>query len=231
VTSNWNPSRIKGYKVYNTSIIASDITEQKLILEQILPQRKTRLLLMSILPYLTRDHVQKEDAMYPRAFWSALGSVNLLNEYIELLWHQVSGRSHADPANGAAYFDYEVTPNWQATEEAGLKLNKTDPVVVIDPIAFNEYRDVLEQARSNGAEIVGFTPPIYRSRYLGYKSQYDEYYLRMRSLFRPNERILDFNGPTYVSFSSNPDNFVDAAHFTRTASEFLTDELSLFLGK
>jgi len=98
--------------------------------------------------------------------------------------------------------------------------------VIIDEAAVDEYRRLVEAARAHGARVMAFIPPIYAAKYEERRKDYDAYFTRMKSLFRPGENIIDLNAPRYAAYTRERTTFYDDTHLTREATEFFSAELA-----
>lgn len=225
VSENLDIGRVGSLRIYNASISGANISEEKLLTDNILPRGHVRVALVCIHPYLTRDHGPKSGSMEPAAYWSALGSIQLLRDYVHAA---VAGLQHVPPLadeNGVGNFGVQVDSG-EAKVRWRHKLRDLGSVTItIDERAFDEYSALLESARQRGTIIVGFIPPIYRPEYAANRQIYQRYFARIRALFRPQETIVDFNDPKYEALTSDAATFYDGTHLSDQGASFFSAEL------
>jgi hypothetical protein len=118
---------------------------------------------------------------------------------------------------------YEPEPEIVARLQAGPMAGKP---VVVDEAAFEEYRQLVESARAHGARVVAFIPPIYGAFYEARRKEYDAYFARMASLFRPDEQVIDLNAPRYAAYTRERSTFYDGSHLTLKAADLFSAELA-----
>lgn len=222
LSRSWDVSKIAGARVYNASIAGANITEEKLVADNVLARGKMKLAIFCIHPYLTASHGRKSDYMNPREYWGALGSVGLFRVYIKLLGSYFG-------LSKDRYDAYGVNDEFAPDPIEALHRGAAPKELTVDKVAFAEYGQLIEAARAHGAQIFAFIPPMYVGRYEGQRAEYDAYFARMANLFRPGEKIIDFNSPAYNVYTHDPANFYDGAHLTANAAEFFSTQLALAL--
>jgi hypothetical protein len=225
VSENLDISRVGSLRIYNASISGANISEEKLLADNILPRGHVRVAIFCIHPYLTRDHGPKSGSMGPAAYWSALGSIQLLRDYAHAA---VAGLKDVPPLadeNGVGNFGAQVDSD-EAKVRWTHKLRDLGSVTItIDEQAFNEYSALLESVRKRGAIIVGFIPPIYGPEYAPNREIYERYFARIRALFRPEETVVDFNDPKYDAVTGDAAAFYDGTHLSDKGTRFFSAEL------
>lgn len=219
LSRTWDVSRIKGVRVYNASIAGGNISEEKLIADNVLARRHVKLVIFCIHPYLTATHGRRSDYMYPREYWGALGSIDLVRVYIKFLGARFGLAKDR-------YDEYGVNNEFEPDPIEALNRAAASKRLTVDEIAFAEYAQVLETSRAHGAKIVAFIPPMFVGRYEAEKAEYDVYFARMAKLFRPDEKIIDFNARPYATYTRDQGNFYDGAHLTANAADFFSRELA-----
>lgn len=228
VSENLDISRVGSLRIYNASISGANISEEKLLTDNILPRGHVRVAIFCIHPYLTRDHGPKSGSMGPAAYWSALGSIQLLRDYAIAA---VAALKHVPPVadeNGVGNLEAQVDSR-EAQVRWTHKLRGLGPIgqttITIDEQAFDEYSALLESVRKRGAVIVGFIPPIYGPDYARNRQIYERYFARIRALFRPEETVVDFNGPKYDALTADAATFYDGTHLSDKGARFFSAEL------
>jgi hypothetical protein len=170
---------------------------------------------------MIHTHGLRTSYMQPKDYWTALGSEQLLKEYKN---HLLADEGHLKP-----FFDESGTLDFSGLErnadqmKAVYRRYHRDPIV-IDETAFAEYAALVDEARAHGARIVAFIPPHFID--VWNTPDYAEFLTRMKTLFHPDELMIDFNDPQYDQFRSNPDNFYDGVHIATRSTGFLVSELN-----
>ena len=93
-------------------------------------------------------------------------------------------------------------------------------------MALDEYKKLVHAARSHGAKLVGFIPPMYSGAYIARKDTFDNYFKLMSDLFLPDERIINFNLPQYSKYTDDVLNFQDTSHLSRKGAEIFSLEFA-----
>lgn len=224
VSDNWDTSLMQGARVYNASLNGGNISEEKLILDQVLARGKMKLVVFCIYPYLTMNHGRKSGDMAPSEYWGALGSIPLLREYAVALKVRLGKtRSTHDPY-GRFHFENAVPDVVKFRAKPGVF--KKPPEVVVDEVAFAEYAQLVRDARAHGARIVAFFPPVYAEFYAQQKPAFDAYFARVSALFQPGEQVINFNQPAYAEAARDPLTFMDGIHLTPAAADRFSADLA-----
>jgi hypothetical protein len=234
ITDDWDTGRVRNVRMYNASIEGANISEEKLIADNILDRGRLRVVLLTEWPYMTASHGRLEGGMEPRLYWEGLGSLRLLYSYKE--WLRVrTRRGHLrNDVNGVGLLDYDETPGlneWRAHPKAF----KTEQFS-IDPVAFAEYRDVMRRAQQSGALVVRLIPPVYYDRWLASQASYTEYFRKVNELFPASGPLIDCNTTELSDFRKKRENFLDGIHLSGDASSWLmqsyvTTELQRILAR
>jgi hypothetical protein len=225
VSENWPLHQVGGVRIYNASLSGGNISEEKLIADNVLAHGHIALAVFCIHPYLTATHGTKTSYMTSQDYWAALGSLPLFREYAgALLAHAGIGGVLVDE-----YGISDAPPNAEAQAVrarrlAALKSGATP--LQVDTTAFAEYASLLESARAHGAKIVGFVPPLYAPDYLGQMEEMRAYVARVKTLFAPGEMVVDFTAPEYAAYSLDRGLFLEGVHLRARAAGFFSRELA-----
>ncbi len=218
-SATWDVSKIQDARVYNASLQGGNISEEKLIADNVFQRGRIKLAIFTVHPYLTASFGRKSDFMNPQEYWGALGSIGVFRVYVRILaiW---SGLSQD------RYDAYGTNDEFAVDPLAQFRPDDKRSGIAINEKAFEEYAQLLNLARLRGARVVGVIPPILASRYEGQRSDYDTYFARMIELFQPDEKIVNLNGPAYATLVNDPAAFYDGVHLTSKAAEFVSSELA-----
>src|SRR2546423_1309606 len=81
VSANWNTGRMRSLRVYNESMTAANIVEEKALVDQALSQPGIKAALLTVHPYLTNSHRFATVQVSERETFGALGSLTLWEAY------------------------------------------------------------------------------------------------------------------------------------------------------
>jgi hypothetical protein len=203
-------------RIYNASITGGNISEEALIANNVFQRRSLKTVLVVVYPYLTETYGPKSEYMTPHEYWAALGSVQLLKVYAAK-W--AGGRDQGS-----------ITSFGQYRLEAPRAAAALEPAVAefsVNERALAEYRDLLGNARRNGAKVVGIIPLVTKLSRDAQGSAYDRYNSRIGALFLPREKIIDLNGcPELAPLSLSAENFPDGHHYTNATAEKIMQVLA-----
>lgn len=217
ISGNWDLRKIESAKTYNFSLKDATMTEEKILVENILSRGKVHLALFCLYPRMVHTHGRRTAYMQPRDYWTALGSEQLLRGYR----NRMLGRRPSFDEFGV--LDFSTLEN--NPEPMRMKYhNYHQSEIVIDETAFAEYQALVDETRASGARVVAFIPPHDANAWN--TPNYAAFLSRMKALFRPGELIIDFNDPKYDQFRKNPENFYDGVHIATKSTNFLVSELN-----
>lgn len=224
LSANLETSAVRGFKMYNLSMTGANVAEEQILLDQALEHGRYRLIVFCVYPYMLKDHALKAGRMVPRDYWSGLGSLPLLEDYLIT----TAIRAHVFQArfttSGAQDLESGGIPRIAADAALRLELqNRAGPVhFAIDPDALQQLTALVRRARSSGARVVAYIPATYGPRYYAMREAYSEFESRILQLFAPGEAVLDFNDGTLAAFADDADNFLDGTHYTRAGARVVT---------
>jgi hypothetical protein len=221
ISGNWDTRKIQPARTYNLSIDGANITEEKVLAENVFAREKVRLVLLCVYPHMVSNHGRKTAYMQPRDYWTALGSTQLLREYLNRILARLGRRKAIDNEFGVA--DYSGLEQDVDPLKVDYRLSHREELV-LDETAVAEYAALLDEARAHGARIVAFIPPHYSGVWNG--PDYAAFLARMNRLFHPDEKIIDFNETKYEKFRNIRENFYDGVHISGKGADFLISELN-----
>jgi hypothetical protein len=218
LTDNWDTGLMQP-QTYNLSLEGGDISEERLLLENVLKQRAPKIVFFCVHPYLTASNGRKTPYMTRSDYWSALGSIELLKTYHGR--QRVEQRAARQEFNefGRRLFQIPSRP-WRPRTMA-----KGDSFEV-DERSLAEYAKLVASARAAGARVVAVIPPVNREEWLTTEGAYRQYQRRILSFFRSDELLIDFNTPPYDALRGDRRNFPDGGHLSDSAAPFFAQELS-----
>lgn len=221
-SGNWNTDVIHGYRMYNESLAAGNAAEEKTLVEQALVTGHFRLALCAISPYIFDSHNLKQ-GLGEVTRREAFGSINSFGEEgAKALVHL-----HLQPPT---FF-----PNGSRELFVPMKLSSKLPPTLFSPDqqAIAYYRSLIENLQAHGIKVVFLVPPLYLPLYDENRTQFDQFLQSMQAALPP-ARIIDFTGPEFAAFNSNPKNFSDGVHMSPDGaaqiSKILDEKLHALLG-
>ena len=172
--------------------------------------------------------------MEARQYWEGLGSLRLLYSYKELLLIRARRRHVSHDRNGVGQWDNVDTP--EKTEWRSHPKPFAPEEFPIDPVALQEYRDLVWKARQSGTLVVRLIPPVYYDKWLANRSNYAAYFQKMSELFNEQaEPLIDCNTPQFDEFRKNRANFLDGIHLSADActrvSDYVATELERIMSE
>ncbi len=219
VTDNWDTSRIKSVQMYNGSISGGTISEAKIIADNVMHRRKLRVIVFCVYPYLTASH-RTDPGMVPRAFWGALGSWQLFRDYSQAFL--ISHGRIRQKFTGYGVFKFDIDAADQHAWEQGRFVPET---LEIDPLAWAQYVELINEARAQEATIIRLDPPIAERMWGQQATGYQAYYARMGKLFRPDDPVINFNKGEFDELRNRQDAYYDGAHLTEQAATMVMASL------
>lgn len=230
ISLNWNTKRIPNRKIYNASISGANISEERLIAEQVLQRKQLEWLILVLHPYLTMSHGRKTEEMTPREYWSAFGSLSLFFlESTKLLAehhilkdrHNEYGDSNYDEGLSASAARASMDKYIQDRRLSGKPSRNFE----VDPSAFEDLASIVADGKRQHARILVVYPPIYRERFDVERADWEAYWRRVRPLLPLDAAFLNFNTDEFETLRSDFSNFQDSGHLARKCADAIVDDI------
>ena len=208
-SENWDPTGIPGVKIYNESILGSNIVEEKRIVDQAIPTGHFKLALCILYPTMTSNHAM-QDGLDAVTMAEALGSIHLyVHEAVQILTalHLPAGRISAP--DGATPLK-QVPPNFNIGPFDASYFR-------LDPVAVDAYRQMVRDLSVRGTRIIYVVPPLYEPCRTVNERALTAYNHAIQRLLPPGP-IIDLDGPDFDQFRSDPSNYLDCFHVTATGA-------------
>lgn len=239
VSDNLNTKLIKNYRIYNASLNGGNISEIKLIVENVIQRGQLKFMVVCLFPYLTKDHGRKTSYIDPQEYWGSLGSREMIRFYIKkyLIIHGILGGYY----NDYGYYDFILEANKHKKPMQNKKVNgpqatkKNDQLIdhpqeeYIDEIAYCELDRVLRAARKRNIQIIAFYYPYYIEKFNEYR--YMTYRKRIDSIFTRRDILYDMNTKEYDYFRKDNSNYFDKVHLSQRGADRLIKEINGILDK
>jgi len=212
-TVNWDMSELDFAHVYNDSLAGGNIAEVKRLVDEAIPSAHFKYAICVIHPFFLQSHEFHEGRGRP-THREALGSINVLREEWNRFLHDVLHHPVRFYPSGSESIlspvDADPFKNWTFTT---------------DPVALDDYRQLLDELRGRGVKIIFLETPFYEPSYQQHKAELDAFY-RGFPLRKPGEPLIDFNLPEFKDLRSNPGNWMDPAHLRDPAAKIASDDFN-----
>ncbi|HTF81190.1 MAG TPA: hypothetical protein VL947_05685, partial [Cytophagales bacterium] len=214
LSANLNPEQIKGYKIYNASIMGANITELNYLMDNITDKGHMKFAIICLDPYLTKDHGKKSANIDPKEYYGALGSTNLIKTYLLYLVrkYNLSPKRYAPNLHNTVGWDnFELeTPNINPKKAIDEKVaQKNYENTRIDSVAYLELDAALKNLRKHNIKVFGYFSPVpYKLYQLG-KADYQKFENKITALFTPDDVLLNLNDERYKEVTDAYDTYID----------------------
>jgi hypothetical protein len=221
-SANWDMPILNGIKIYNESLEGGDAPEERILVNEAMQTGHYKLAILILSHAMTKEHSIK-DQFDKVNITAAIGSLYLIEDEVRLgllLNHRRFTRSDTAP-NGQIELLYHknLTPKQLPSDQLRF-----------DPIALQQYRDLVNSLISAGTKIVYVVPPMHEPCYQLNKATYNPN-LQTGREFLPPGPIIDFNGPEYLALRSDTDNYLDCWHLSSKGAAKVTAVLEELVPK
>lgn len=235
LSANLNPDAIKGFKVYNASIMGANISELKYLIYNVQERGNLRLAIICLDPYLTKDFGKKSSAIDPKEYYGALGSTNLLKTYLMYFvreFNLMPRRYSKDliSANGWNNFELEMRDlNPERIIDEKVEQKKFE-APKFDDRAYRELGEVVKSLKEKNVRILAYFSPIPYEIYQIGQEDYRFFETNMQKLFS-DDQVLNLNDEKYKSVTSDYEHFIDHGHLSSKGQAFVLQEINESLEK
>ena len=214
-SANWNPTVIPGAHLYNESLLGANVAEEKLMMEQALRRGHYKLVLCVIYPTMTSKH-EINGGLDTVTTSEAFASIHAFVHEAGILLRsmQISFGKEQAPFNGSVVIRDE--------NQYGIGVLWAD-YFKQDPVAVTDYREMVQELRERGAEIVYVVPPLYEPCDALNAERYAQYRQSILEQL-PAGPVIDFQTPEYRSFRDSKERFGDCYHL-RASGAVQMDEM------
>jgi len=234
LSANLNPAEIKGYRVYNSSIMGANISDLHYLVNNIIQKGDMKLAIICLDPYLTKDFGKKNATIDPKEYWGALGSTNLSKTYLMYFVRRYNLRpgSYAQDIideNGRNNFELEMKNlDSKIIIEEKVKLRQNEQTT-IDPRSYEELGVVLAELRAKKIKILGYFSPVPYPLYSIGNKKYKAFEDKIKKLFTPDDIVINLNDEKYKTITSDYKTFIDHGHLSLAGQTFVLKEIGLSL--
>lgn len=236
LSDNLNPEKIKGFKIYNASIMGINVTEMNYLLNNIIDKGHLKFAIICLGRYLTKDHGRKSAHIDPKEYWGALGSTNLLKTYLLYgirKYDLAPGRYAPQIYNSDGWNNFELEMhNLNAKDSIERRVrDKVIDTISIDPVAYEELDFILKKFRSHNIQVIGYYSPVPYGIYQLDIEAYKDFEKRIGALFSGNDILLNLNEEKYKAINSDYGMFIDHGHLSHKGQDFVLQQLDSILHK
>ena len=230
LSANMDPQVIEGPKIYNLSMMGANITEESAVVRKAMERKIPSLVIICVHPYLTLDHGMKTGMINEREYFGALGSASLYKSYA--LWmirkmNLAPGKYPSKQFNGSGYNDYGVTlVKMPVEEKIAEQLTRDDAIkTTIDPVAWEEFKSLVNELNQKNVKVIAYFHPLPFPIYDKFRGPLDEYKKTMDGFLNGKADVIDFNSPSYESFTKDLTNYIDHGHLSYKGQEYILKEI------
>ena len=221
VSNNWNTGAIRNFRIYNESLDGGTISEEKLLIHKVMQKSGLKLAICVVNPGLTAVHGFSSGDMTEREYWGALGSTSLYRAYAKM----VSGRTGA-PRYLSDEYGTELNDDPIKLNAVLREMWAPDTEFHVDPDAFTDYRELVQELRQHGVRLAVVLPPTYEGLFEPKRQAFLRYTNRLMTVFSSKDTFIDFTAPEFNSLRQDPKNFKDGVHLSRQCAATVVEVLN-----
>lgn len=230
LSANLDPKQLKGYKVYNASIMGANISELDYLVDKIIEKGHMKFAIVCLDPYLTKDFGKKSANIDPKEYWGALGSTNLCKTYFLQLvrkYNLMPGKYAANIYNEYGWNNFELEMHGldpQKAIEDKVK-NRLSESTDIDPQAYLQLEQTLNKLRQHHIKVIGYFSPVpYQLHAIGIEG-YTKFENQIQALFKEGDVVVNLNEEKYKPFTNDYHTYIDHGHLSAQGQTFVLGEL------
>jgi hypothetical protein len=215
--------KLKGFKVYNLSLNSGNISELKILVENIIKTKKLKSIIICIDPYILKDSGKKTSKINDYEIYSSLGSMLNIKLYLYKLFYDLNLKYdiYSNSEYGYRKNDYGLS----FKDEDVLKKEKK---ISIDKTAFLELINLLQKLRKQNTKIFAYYYPRYHLEFKNviYKKQYDKFVKTIDKLFTDEDVVWDFNDEKYSYIFKKKSSYSDGVHLSKDGAKKILEVIS-----
>lgn len=224
-SANLDTGTIENAKIYNMSMQGGNISELKFATDNVLHLGEIKYLIICLYPYITKNSGVKSYQIHEKEYWGSLFSMIPVKLHVKRMMNLV-GLPDAFHASEWGYNDFNVHNKHIKFADIAKKI-KPDPAasIVVDPVAYSELADIINEARIKGVKILAFYHPIYYKSFQNFKKSgsWEYYQGKMNPLFDSSTDIVwDMNTPEYQYITGDVRSYSDG-HLSNYGAELVVE--------
>ncbi|SRR5579871_92691 len=230
LSDNLNPQELKGFNVYNASIMGVNISELDYLVDNIVAKGHIKFAIICLSPYLTKDHGNKSANINPKEYYGALGSTNLLRTYLLYFIRKYNlapyrYAQNISNANGWNNFELEmhnIDPKDSIEQRA---IRKEFDSTRIDPVAYEELKNTIIKFRQHDIKVIAYFTPVPYQLYQLNIDNNNKFVDSISALFGKNDVLLNFNDEKYKFLNDDYNSFIDHGHLSASGQKVVLQVL------
>lgn len=220
-----NTKDIQNNKIYNLSINGANISEQKLLIDNILKYGNIKTFIICLDPYLFMDSGMKTTSINEKEYFDAKYNPVFIFKYFKRRLKGIIENNKRDTIYENSYWGYRHNDPLEENHTSTLMMDKFISSISkrnyypsdIDIIAYKELEQILLDIRAYDIKIIAYYFPrpkrvfeaMYDQKsYQRYKEQID------KLLNYKSDIIINFEDESYNYFSEDDTNYYDTGHLS-----------------
>jgi hypothetical protein len=223
--------RLDGYRTYNLSVDGADATELRTLALNVIERGDIKFIILCLDPYLTLSVGLKGDQINQKEYWGSLFS--LLP--IRIVRAKLAARLRpGDDVWADSTWGYEARYSKSFTWDEFVKMESEEGDVSdvhINPIAYQQLRDIIDSAHRHGIRVLAFVLPAnaWYLRAAVDSGKWDAYIARTKALFdSPRDVFWDMTVSDYAALRRDPSCYTDR-HASRAGARLILADIKSHL--
>ncbi len=225
VSVNLDTRLIKNHKIYNLSMNGANISELQHAAQNVLSHENTKYLILCLHPYITKDSGIKGRQIDPKEYWGSIFSFLP----IEMLMHRYKAISNPtlDKFDQSEWGYFEFQRFWKHDFKDIASTKEFDDEIVIDPVAYEELKRVINLANDNQVQVLAYYYPTFHGWQEEWEASgaWNQYQREMQRLFDEDDIVLDLTTPEYYYITKNYASYTDG-HLSDLGSQYVIKIIS-----
>jgi hypothetical protein len=176
------------------------------------------------------DHGMKSGMINDKEYIGALGSISLFKAYFLKIVRDrnlLPNKYPRDQFNEYGCNHYNaILQKMPVAERIQEEINTPNAVNgAIDSVAFNEFNEMIDAFRAKNTRIIGYFHPLPYLVYDRFRDQLDPYQAVMKEALKDKATLIDFNDPSYRSFTEDVSNYIDHGHLSDKGQEYILQQI------
>ncbi len=223
VSANMNPQLLPKYNIYNLSLNGGNISELKYLIDKLFTKDTIRYIVICLHPYMTKNSGLKSDQIAPVEYWKSLFSDLPVRVLLEKMWFMVGAQSVFHDSTSGFNDDNIFKGNFDFQAKVERK-KKIEIGIHIDPVAYKELGQVIDNAHGKGIKVLAYHYPVYTGIFNRYiPGVWEKYKIEIEKLFNSEDLIWDMNSAEYQIINSEIKNYSDGHLSDQGAALVLID--------
>lgn len=226
VSANLNPAQLPQYKLYNLSMNGGNISELKFACDKVFEQNAIKYIVICLYPYLTKNSGCKGAQIDPYEYWGSLFSMLPVRVLLEKIW-SLTGTQDTFHSSTAGYNDSNLfKENFDFAAKVKKEQHHVIQEVDIDPVAYDELKEVISTAHQKDIIVFAYFTPIYTKIFHTYTvaGAWKRYQEKMINLFTQQDIVWDMNTDEYSYIHSRLDSYSDG-HLSNKGAELVLSDI------